>query len=180
MPHTTFAGHPLHPQLVAFPLGLLPFSFAMDVLHHISGEDSYANAAYYSMAGGCLGAVAAGAAGAADYFSIPDQSKSKKVANIHATLNGGLMGIYGLSLLLRRGHQPPTSPLAMLLSGLGCVGLIASAWYGGELVYQLGMRVKPAMGGDESPELKIPGDQKIENALRAVEDRFAGGNGRHN
>jgi len=182
MPNTTFAGHPLHPQLVALPLGLFPFSLAMDVMHYATGDDSYADAAYYSMAGGCIGAMAAGAAGAADYASIPNETHSKKTANVHAALNLGLMGLYGLNLFLRRGKTPPTSPLAMLLSGVGCAGLIAAAWYGGELVYELGMRVKPMMEGDDTPELKIPGDRKIEEAFRSVEERLTGGdhNGRHN
>jgi uncharacterized membrane protein len=41
MAETTFAGHPLHPQLVGFPLGLLPFSLVMDFMHLATGEDKY-------------------------------------------------------------------------------------------------------------------------------------------
>ncbi len=168
MPQTTLAGHPLHPQLVEFPLGLLPFSLVMDVMHVVTGKKSYADTAYHAMMGGCVGALAAGAAGAADYFTIPRNTQSSKVANIHGAINLGVVGLWGLNLLLRRRERSP-GPLPILLSVLGTAGLIASAWYGGELVYQLGMRVKPVMEGDESPEWKLPGDEKLEEGFRAVE-----------
>ncbi|HEX5271841.1 MAG TPA: DUF2231 domain-containing protein [Gemmataceae bacterium] len=168
MPETTLAGHPLHPQLVAFPLGLLPFSLAMDVMHLITGERRYADTAYHAMVAGCAGAVAAGAAGAVDYFSIPKGTKSSKTANVHGAMNLGLIGMYGLNLLLRSRERSP-GPLPVALSALGTAGLIMSAWFGGKLVYDLGMRVKPVMEGDKEPQWKLPGDEKIEHAFEALE-----------
>ncbi len=177
MPNTTFAGHPLHPQLVEFPLGLLPFSFAMDLLHAVTGKQAFADTAYHTMVGGCVGAMAAGAAGAMDYLSIPRDSQSHRVANVHAGMNLGLMGMYGLSLLLRTGRKQGTGVLPVLLSALGTAGLIASAWYGGELVYKLGMRVEPAQEGEKEPEVKLPGDRKIEEAFRKAEKALTGYDG---
>lgn len=173
MPRTTFAGHPLHPQLVEFPLGLLPFSCLMDILHYATGNESYATTAYHTMAGGVVGSLAAGATGAADYFTIPSDSQSKKVANLHGLLNLGLVGLYGLNLFLRRGRRPHTGPAPLLLSLLGTAGLVVSAWYGGELVYKLGMRVEPVMEGDQSAEWKLPNDRKLEDAFRAAEEKLA-------
>ncbi len=177
MPNTTLAGHPLHPQLVEFPLGLLPFSFALDVLHAATGKQSYADAAYYPMVGGYVGGMAAGAAGAMDYLTIPPKSESHKVANVHAGLNLGIMGLYGLNLLMRSRRRRGTGALPVLLSALGTAGLIASAWYGGELVYKLGMRVAPAQEGEEAPELKLPGDRKIEQAFHRAERVLTGHDG---
>jgi uncharacterized membrane protein len=173
MPKTTLAGHPLHPQLVEFPLGLLPFSCLMDVLYYITGNKAYAETAYHTMAGGVVGGLAAGAAGAADYLTIPPDRESKKVANLHGLLNLSVMGLYGLNLFLRRGRKLPTGPMPLLLSLLGTAGLVVSGWYGGELVYQLGMRVEPLMEGDTSTEWKIPGDPKLENAFRLAEEELA-------
>lgn len=177
MPKTTFAGHPLHPQLVELPLGMLPFSLVMDLMHYATGKESYADAAYYSMVGGYLTSLAAGAAGAGDYFTIPPKSQSKKVANLHATVNLGIVGLYSLNLLLRRGRKPPTGLLPTFLSLLGTAGLVVSGWFGGELVYELGMRVKPVMEGDTSSELKLPGDRKVEEAFKQVEERLAPADG---
>ncbi len=173
MPKTTLAGHPLHPQLVEFPLGLLPFSCLMDVMHYVTGNESYAKTAYHTMMGGVVGGLAAGTAGAADYLTIPSDSESKKVANLHGLINLGVMGLYGLNVFLRRGRRPPTGPVPLLLSLLGTAGLIASAWYGGELVYKLGMRVEPLMEGDQSAEWKLPNDRKLADAFRSAEERLA-------
>jgi uncharacterized membrane protein len=153
---------------VEFPLGLLPFSLVMDAMHLVTGKESYADTAYHAMMGGCVGALAAGAAGAADYFTIPRNTQSSKVANIHGALNLSLVGLWGLNLLLRSRERSP-GPVPVLLSALGTAGLIASAWYGGELVYQLGMRVEPVMEGEQEPEWKLPGDEKLEEGFRAVE-----------
>jgi uncharacterized membrane protein len=177
MPNVTLAGHPLHPQLVEFPLGLLPFSFVLDVLHAATGKQSFADAAYYTMVGGYVGGMAAGAAGAMDYLSIPPKSESHEVANVHAGLNLGIMGLYSLNLLLRSRRRRGTGVLPMLLSAVGTAGLIASSWYGGELVYKLGMRVEPAEEGEKPPEVKLPGDRKIEQAFRKAEKALTGHDG---
>jgi uncharacterized membrane protein len=174
MAQTTLAGHPLHPQLVEFPLGLLPFSFVMDTMHTFTGRKEYADAAYYSMVGGVVGGLAAGAAGIADYFTIPRQTESHKVANIHGALNLSIMGLYGLNLLMRRNSNSPGA-LPKLFSLLGTAGLIVSAWYGGELVYKLGMRVKPVEEeeGEHKPEWKLPGDEKLEKTLADIPQRYS-------
>ena len=69
--------------------------------------------------------------------------------------------------------------MPFLLSALGAAGLVASGWYGGELVYELGMRVKPVMeeGGEQAPDARLPGDRKIERAFRKVEERYAPADG---
>jgi uncharacterized membrane protein len=177
MPNTTLAGHPLHPQLVELPLSLLPFSFALDVLHAVTGKQSFADAAYYTMVGGCVGGLAAGAAGAMDYLTIPRESESHKVANVHAGLNLGTLGLYGLNLLLRSRRRRGTGVLPVIMSAVGTAGLIASAWYGSELVFKLGMRVEPAQEGEKPPEVKLPGDRKIERAFQKAEKALTGHDG---
>jgi uncharacterized membrane protein len=175
MPFTTLAGHPLHPQLVGLPLGMFPFSFAMDLMHLATGKQSYADAAYYSMVGGYVTGLAAGAAGAADYLSIPSNTESKKVANVHGALNLGIMAMYGLNLVMRRNRSSGLLPT--LLSALGTAGLVVSGWYGGELVYKLGMRVQPLMEGSDATEWKLPGDEKLASALEESVEQLTPSNG---
>ena len=169
MPKTTFAGHALHPQLINAPAALLPFSFAMDLLHSATGKPAYADAAYHSMLGGYVGGMAAGAAGAGDYVTIPSGSHTKRIANIHASLNLGLLGLYTINLLLRRGKTPPTGAMPVALSMLGTSGLLVSAWYGGHMVYEHGMRVKGVSPVASATELKLPGDQRLEEAFSRLE-----------
>lgn len=52
MPQVTLMGHPLHPQLIVLPAGLLPFSLLLDAMHAATRDQSYADAAYYTMMGG--------------------------------------------------------------------------------------------------------------------------------
>jgi uncharacterized membrane protein len=179
MPVTTLAGHPLHPQLVGLPIGMLSFSWAMDALYELTGDRSYADAAYYAIFGGCATAMAAGAAGAVDYLDIPPDSQSKKTANAHVLLNLGVMGVWGLNLLARKGRTPPSGGLGFLLSTLGTAGLIVSQWYGGKLVYDLGMRVKPATEGGQGTELKPPADRQLQRAFERLEKTVAPAGGPH-
>src|SRR5207253_2295000 len=116
--------------------------------------------AYHSLVGGCLTALAAGSAGAVDYFGIPTGTQSKKTANVHVILNAGIMGLYTLNLFMRR--KKSSGLLPTLLSAAGTAGLIVSTWYGGKLVYELGMRVKPLMKGEKAPEVKLPGDRRLQ------------------
>ena len=171
MAKATLAGHPLHPQLITLPLGMFPFSLVMDVLHQRTGKQSYADAAYYSLLGGFFGGLAAGAAGAVDYFAIPGDSKAKPTANLHALLNVSVLGVTAVNLLLRKDDRKRRGggwPLA--LSAMANAGALVSSWYGGQLVYEHGLRVK---GVDElatAPDLKLPGDQTIAETFEQFED----------
>lgn len=167
MPQATFAGHPLHPQLIVMPAGLLPFSLVLDALHVGTGDHSYADAAYYTMVGGLLGGLAAGAAGAADYSTIPRDSEAKKIGTVHGLMNIGLLALTGLNLWMRRKRRSPGA-LPVVLSLVGNVGLFASAWYGGHLVYHLGMRVRGTPLEGDRRELRPPGDERVEHLLSSA------------
>jgi uncharacterized membrane protein len=170
---STLAGHPLHPQLIVAPAGLLPFSLIMDVMHRTTGERSYGDAAYHSMWGGFFGALAAGAAGAVDYFSIPRESPVMRTANMHVGMNLGLVAMYAANLAMRRKGEP-ASTASLLLSGLGAAGLLVSAWYGGHMVYEQGMRVRDVDPLAPAPDLKLPGDEKIGEAFQRLEENVVG------
>ena len=170
MPKTTLFGHPLHPQLIVWPAGLLPFSLVMDVMHLVTGRKAYAQAAYFTMMGGSIGAVAAVGAGAADYLTIPSETRTKRTANLHASMNAGLLMLYSLNLMLRRGKETPSGFLPVLLSTIGAVGLIISAWYGGDMVYEQGMRVRGVDPSAPSPEIKPPLDDRSAEALVRLEN----------
>jgi uncharacterized membrane protein len=150
------------------PAGLLPFSLVLDLLYLKTGRHSYADAAYYTMVGGLVGGIAAGAAGAADYFTISPDDEAKKTADTHAVMNISLLALTGLNLAMRTSQRRRSGTLPTLLSLIGNVGLFVSAWYGGHLVYQHGMRVKPAGPPSHEPEAKIPGDERLEAAIQSI------------
>jgi uncharacterized membrane protein len=168
---TTLAGHPLHPILVPAPAALLPASLVLDLMYFVTRKKSYADAAYYNMVGGFFGGLAAGVAGAIDYFSIPTKTKTKNIANIHASLNLAVFGLYSVNLLLRRGKRVPTGTLPLLLSAIGSAGIFVSAWYGGEMVYKHGVRVKGVHDLEQATELKLPGDETIEKTFDKIAEK---------
>ena len=159
MPQVTLMGHPLHPQLIVLPAGLLPFSFVLDAMHAATRDQSYADAAYYTMIGGFLGGVAAGAAGAADYGTIPSDSKAKEVGRLHGMMNVGLLALTGLNLFMRRKRRS-AGLVPMTVSLITIAGLTVSAWYGGHLVYHHGMRVRGTDLAGSREDAKLPGDHK--------------------
>lgn len=172
MAKSTFAEHPLHPMLIVFPSGLMPFSLAMDLMYMLTRRVCYAKAAYYSMAAGYAGGLAAAVAGGLDYFSIPPGRDLKKTANTHAILNLVGMGIYSLNLLLRRGRERPSGVFTMLLSAVGVAGLFISSWFGGHMVYEHGMRVRGLSPTDRATDVKL-GGERLAGWLRDVQERFA-------
>lgn len=142
MKQLTLAGHPVHPQLIPLPLGLFPFAAAMDAMHLATGKQSYADAAYYSLVGGVAASLLVAVTGAADYMTIPRGGEMKRMANTHAVLNASIVAIESANVALRPRRRSGVTQT--VLSLLGTVGVMVSQWYGGELVYRLGMRVRPA------------------------------------
>jgi uncharacterized membrane protein len=168
MPKLTLAGHPLHPQLILFPAGLLPFSFVLDLFRLGTGHADVGRAAHYTLVGGSVGAMAAAAAGLPDYLAIQPGTPAKRTANLHAALNAGLLAMNGVNLMLRRGRGGSPGALPVLLSAMGTVGLLVSAWYGGHLVYTHGLRVRGVDPTAGTPEVRPPTDERVRAALEGA------------
>ena len=167
MPQVTFMGHPLHPQLIVLPSALLPFSLYLDAMHASTRDQSYADAAYYTMMGGFLGGIAAGAAGAADYGTIPSNTKASQIGRLHGVMNVSLLVLTGLNLFMRRKRRS-AGTLPMMLSLITTVGLTVSAWYGGHLVYHHGMRVRGTGLSGSLENVQLPGDDRIAQTLAST------------
>jgi hypothetical protein len=74
--------HPVHPMLVAIPIGLWVFALVCDVVHATGGDAVWQTVATYCIAAGIVGALVAAVPGLIDYFSI-DEAAMKKIANLH-------------------------------------------------------------------------------------------------
>jgi uncharacterized membrane protein len=123
-------GHPVHPALVAVPIGSWVSASVLD----LSGGDRAA--ARRLVAFGCLSALPAAAAGAADWLDTtgPD----RRVGLVHAALNDLALAVYLASWRSRRrGHHLTGVAAALLGSGV----LAASGWLGGHLAFSRGVGV---------------------------------------
>jgi uncharacterized membrane protein len=136
-------GHPLHPALVALPIGAWLASLVFDVASYMAAEPRFlAEGSRWLIALGVLGALAAAGVGFLDFLAIPGGTRAWRVALIHMTLNLAVTAAYAVGFVIR-GDQPtapvPAGPLA--LSVVALVALGVSGYLGGELVFRYGVRV---------------------------------------
>jgi len=137
-------GHPLHPALVHFPIGLLVLSLILDIASYLGiAAGDVSRAAFYAMAIGVVMGVFAVAAGLADRSDIRLDHPARKTANLHMVLNLSALGLFVINLWLRGTQEDLTAtPFAYLLLSLIGVGIILfSGYLGGTMVYDDGIGV---------------------------------------
>ena len=135
------AGHPLHPMIVPVPIGLLTAAAVSDVAYAITGDGFWARASRWLLGGGLLAGLTAAALGIVDFTTIRRARSATGVT--HAAGNATILGLTGVSLLLRRGSPRRVPTLAMALSALAAAMLMVTGWLGGELSYREGIGVLP-------------------------------------
>jgi uncharacterized membrane protein len=132
------AKHPIHPMLIAIPLGLWIFSFVCDLIRLFGGTSpNWAVVAYYTMIGGIVGALLAAVPGIIDMLSL--RGGLKRVALIHMSINLTVVVLYIINAWLR---SEGTSGVAFWLSLIAIVLLGISGWLGGKMVYVHGTAVQ--------------------------------------
>jgi uncharacterized membrane protein len=132
--------HPIHPMLIPFPIALWIFSLVCDVIYAMGwGSAVWNDMAFYTMAGGVLGALAAAIPGYVDYRSLTDPAV-QKIGQWHMLINLSIVLLYVINLWLRMGNTPGAA-LPIILSVLAVAMLGISGWLGGELVYVHGVGV---------------------------------------
>lgn len=142
----SIGGHPIHPMLIPFPIGLLVFSLIADLIYLWRGNPVWENyIAFYTLLGGIIGAAAAAIPGLIDWATLTDRA-AVKVANWHARVNIIGLVIFIASFYLRTtsGAKWITSlpSLPIILSIVGVVGLSIAGYLGGELVFRHGVGVE--------------------------------------
>jgi nitrite reductase/ring-hydroxylating ferredoxin subunit/uncharacterized membrane protein len=149
-------GHPVHPAIVAVPIGAWTSAVLFDVL----GDDV---AARRLIALGCAAAVPAAASGATEWLST--EGAERRVGLVHALLNYAALTSYGMSWLARRrGERARGVTLSVVGAGL----LTASGWLGGHLAYALGVGVDttvfqqiPEDWTDAAAEADLPAEGQL-------------------
>ena len=153
----SIGGHPIHPMLIPFPIGLLVFSLVADLIFLWKGNPVWRDyVAFYTMLAGIIGGAAAAIPGLIDWAMLTDRS-AVKVANWHARVNIITLLIFIANFYLRTTSGAAwTTSMPMLpfaLSIVGVIGLTIAGWLGGELVFRHGVAVKaPAAVASEKPD----------------------------
>jgi uncharacterized membrane protein len=137
-------GHPVHPMLVMFPLGLLVTAFFFDLVDVLGGPDVLGEVAYWNITVGLAVGVLAAAAGVVDLLAVPHGTRAKRVAVVHGLVNAGVVILFAGAWVVRTGADSRAAGGALLAIELVALGgLAAGAWLGGELVDRLGVGVDP-------------------------------------
>lgn len=151
-------GHPVHPMLVMFPLGLFVTAVVFDFADIVGGPTLLGEVAYWNIIAGLIGGVLAAVAGLVDYVYIPGGTRAKRVATAHALINVAVMVVFAVSWLVRMGAENRAAGGGLfVLELLALAGGGVSAWLGGELVDRLGV------GVDQDANLDAPA--KLETGL---------------
>lgn len=143
-------GHPIHPMLIVFPLGLLAVSLVFDVIHLATGGTQWAQTSFWMIAAGILGGLLAAIFGLIDWMAIPRHTRAKVIGAWHGLGNLAVVALFGLSWYLRRDNPLAPDGAAIALSALAVGLALVTGWLGGELVDRLGV------GVDDGAHLDAP------------------------
>ncbi len=135
-------GHPVHPILIVFPLGLFIMALICDVLWGLTGRPTFVLVAFYDIAAGIIGGLAAALFGLLDWLALPAGTRAKQIGLIHGIGNVIVVVLFAISWLIRAGSSarvPTTLAFILALLAVGIAGM--TGWMGGELVDRMGVGV---------------------------------------
>jgi uncharacterized membrane protein len=143
-------GHPIHPMLIVFPLGLLATAVAFDIVGLAQGDASWFGISYWMIAAGIIGGLLAAVFGLVDWWAIPSGTRAKNIGLMHGGVNVVVVLLFIGSWLLRNSAPQNPSSTAFALSFIAVPLALVGGWLGGELVDRLGV------GVDDGAHLDAP------------------------
>ena len=137
----SYKGHPLHPILVPLPIGLWIFSLVSDLIYKFGfGGSAWNDVAFYTLAGGIVGALIAALPGFVDIIGVTNP-KTKSIAIWHMLLNLLAVAIFAVGFWMRT-SRPAGDNVPIGLSAVGVILIMITGYLGGEMVYVRGVAVK--------------------------------------
>ena len=136
----SIAKHPLHPALVALPIGLLVWAFVADLIYLGTDKNpTWYDISFYSGIAGIVMALVAALPGFVDYLTLAKGTNVNDIALLHMGSNLLVVGLYVVAAALQwdGGARDGSSLTAMVaLHASGTTFLTLSGWLGGELVFK--------------------------------------------
>ncbi len=161
-----FLGHPIHPMLIVFPLGLLATSFIFDIVGLITGNSSWFGISFWMIAAGIIGGLVAAPFGLVDWLAIPSGTRAKAIGLWHGAGNLAVVLLFIANWFVRRPAPEAPGGSVILLSAVAIVIALISGWLGGELVDRLGVGVDDNASLNASNSMSEP--ERIERPRRAA------------
>jgi uncharacterized membrane protein len=138
-------GHPLHPILVHIPIATWLSALIFDVVSKGGyGGQAMVHLSFYAIVFGLAAVLLAVPTGVVDWMGIKRTNPAWKLGLYHMLLNALVALLFAINLALRwptfrESQQVDTIPL--LLSAVGALILLGSAYLGGRMVYEYGISV---------------------------------------
>jgi uncharacterized membrane protein len=144
-------GHPIHPMLIVFPLGLLASSLGFDAGYLTTGNPAFATVSFWMISAGILGGLLSAVFGAIDWWAIPPHTRAKAIGLWHGIGNIVMVLLFIVSWFVRSqitDYIPSTAAVTLSCFAVGLA--LVTGWLGGELVDRL------AVGVDDGAHLNAP------------------------
>jgi len=139
-------GHPIHPILIVFPLGLLATGGIFDIIRIITANPTWSHIAFYMIGAGIIGGLIAAVFGLIDWLGITSGTRARRIGAIHGLGNLVVVLLFAGSWWLRSAQPTEPSSLALALSFIGVLLALYTGWLGGELVFKHGVGVEQQPG----------------------------------
>lgn len=168
-------GHPIHPILIVFPLGLLITAVIFDIVFFATGNRLFAEVAFWNIAAGVIGGLIAAIPGVIDWLAIPQGTRAKSIGLWHGLGNVVVLVLFAVSWLLRWNDPDTlTNILAFVVAVVGMLLGTVTGWLGGELVDRMGVGVDPGANLNAPNALsKQPADANLQRE-RNLREREVG------
>jgi uncharacterized membrane protein len=137
--------HPLHPIIVHVPMAMWPGALIFDLLSQWQiGGNTMVRLSFYAIIFGLVASLLAVPTGLLDWTGIKKEKQAWKIGLYHMSLNLIVALLFAINLGLRlhtvrEATKVEGAPL--LLSAIGTLLLVASAYLGGMMVYEYGISV---------------------------------------
>lgn len=138
----TIAGHPIHPMLVALPIGFFVGALVCDIILALTHNPFWPSVSVVLIGFGIVAALLAALFGFIDYFTAPISGQIKATATRHMVLNLLAVVVFAVAFWLRWSDSISSTGIALTV--LGVLILAVSGWLGGHLAYHYGVGVEPS------------------------------------
>ena len=134
-------GHPIHPMLIVFPLGLLATAVAFDIVGLSKGDSSWFGISFWMIAAGIMGGLLAAVFGLIDWLAIPSGTRAKAIGLWHGIGNVVVVLLFIISWFLRQPNPAVIELAPIILCFIGIALALLGGWLGGEMVYRMNVGV---------------------------------------
>lgn len=155
-------GHPLHPALIALPIGLFIWAFVADIVYLATDKNAlWYDISFYTGIAAIITALIAALPGFGDYLTMSMSSGERLVATLHMLFNLAVVGLFFIAMIIAWDSGATGGAelwMVIILHAIGVGLLTVGGWLGGHMVYVYHFAMVPE---NEAEEYRVvPGSRR--------------------